>query len=122
MTEFPLDVAQRVLNAGWTGDILILGQGPRHAWRYHGDGWAPVDLTTLKPSSVAVAGASGPISRQRSTHSDQGGPAPQLPCVAHTQEARRTSWSLWGTSEEPRIFVPENAAHPGDYRAAERPT
>ena len=46
VTEFPLDVAQRVLNVGWTGDILILGQGPRHAWRHHGDGWAPVDLTT----------------------------------------------------------------------------
>ena len=26
--EFPMDVAQRMLNSGWTGDILILGQGP----------------------------------------------------------------------------------------------
>ena len=40
----PLDVAQRVLGAGWTGDILILGREPRHAWRYQGDGWNPVDL------------------------------------------------------------------------------
>ena len=39
-----MDVAQRMLNSGWTGDILILGRGPRHAWRYHGDGWSPVDL------------------------------------------------------------------------------
>ena len=39
-----MDVAQRVLGAGWTGDILILGLEPRHAWRYRGDGWTPVDL------------------------------------------------------------------------------
>ena len=40
-----MDVAQRILNAGCGGDILILGQGPRHGWRYGGDGWRPVDLT-----------------------------------------------------------------------------
>ena len=45
VSEFPMDVAQRILNAGWTGDILILGRGPRHAWRYRGDGWAPMGLT-----------------------------------------------------------------------------
>ena len=45
VSEFPMDVAQRILNAGWTGDILILGRGPRHAWRYRGGGWAPMDLT-----------------------------------------------------------------------------
>ena len=28
------------------GDVLILGQGSRHAWRYRYDGWQPVDLTT----------------------------------------------------------------------------
>ena len=41
-----MDVAQRVLGAGWTGDILILilSLEPRHAWRYRGDGWTPVDL------------------------------------------------------------------------------
>ena len=39
VSEFPMDVAQRVLNAGWTGDILILGLEPRHAWRHRGDGW-----------------------------------------------------------------------------------
>ena len=44
VSEFPMDVAQRVLGAGWTGDILILGLEPRHAWRYRGDGWTPVDL------------------------------------------------------------------------------
>ena len=44
VSEFPMDVAQRVLNAGWTGDILILGREPRHAWRHRGDGWTPVDL------------------------------------------------------------------------------
>ena len=27
VSEFPMDVAQRVLNAGWTGDIPILGRG-----------------------------------------------------------------------------------------------
>ena len=37
VSEFPMDVAQRVLGAGWTGDILILGREPRHAWRYRGD-------------------------------------------------------------------------------------
>ena len=46
VSEFPMDVAQRVLNAGWTGDILILGREPRHAWRHRGDGWTPVDLAT----------------------------------------------------------------------------
>ena len=45
VTAFPMDVAQRILNAGCGGDILILGQGPRHGWRYGGDGWRPVDLT-----------------------------------------------------------------------------
>ena len=44
MAEFPMDVAQRVLNAGCGGDVLILGQGPGHAWRYRGDGWATVDF------------------------------------------------------------------------------
>ena len=46
VTEFPMDVAQRILNAGCGGDVLILGQGSRHAWRYRYDGWQPVDLTT----------------------------------------------------------------------------
>ena len=45
VSEFPMYVAQRMLNAGCDGDILILGLGPRHAWRYRGGGWAPVDLT-----------------------------------------------------------------------------
>ena len=44
VSEFPMDVAQRVLGAGWTGDILILGLEPRHACRHRGDGWTPVDL------------------------------------------------------------------------------
>ena len=44
VTEFPMDVAQQILNAGCHGDILILCQGPRHAWRYRSDGWIPVDL------------------------------------------------------------------------------
>ena len=48
VSEFPMDVAQQILNAGCNGDILILGQGPRHAWRYHGDGWHPVDLATSR--------------------------------------------------------------------------
>ena len=30
MNEFPMDVAQRVLGAGWTGGFLILGLEPRH--------------------------------------------------------------------------------------------
>ena len=45
VSEFPMDVAQRILSAGCSGDVLILGQGPRHAWRYRGDGWHLVDLT-----------------------------------------------------------------------------
>ena len=44
VSEFPMDVAQRMLGAGWTGEILILGLEPRHAWRHRGDGWNPVDL------------------------------------------------------------------------------
>ena len=44
VSEFPMDMGQRVLNAGWTGDILILSREPRHAWRYRGDVWTPVDL------------------------------------------------------------------------------
>ena len=43
--EFPMDVAQRMLHAGCGGNVLILGRGPRHAWRYDGDGWSAVDLT-----------------------------------------------------------------------------
>ena len=48
VSEFPMDVAQRILNAGCGGDIFILGQRPRHAWRYRGDGWHPVDLATSR--------------------------------------------------------------------------
>ena len=44
VSEFPMDVAQRVLNASCGNDVLILGQGPRHAWRYRADGWTPVNL------------------------------------------------------------------------------
>ena len=44
VTEFPMDVAQRVLNAGCGDDVLILGQGPRHAWRYRGAGWVTMDF------------------------------------------------------------------------------
>ena len=46
VSEFPLDVAWKLLNSGWNGDLLILGRGPRHAWRHRDDGWQPVDLTT----------------------------------------------------------------------------
>ena len=44
VTEFPMDVAQRMLNAGCDGDVLILGNGPRHAWRYRNDGWTSAEL------------------------------------------------------------------------------
>ena len=44
VTEFPMDVAQKMLSSGWTGDVLILGRGPRHAWRYRGGGWTPLGL------------------------------------------------------------------------------
>ena len=44
VTEFPMDVAERVVNSGLKGDILILGLGSRHAWRYRGDGWTPAQL------------------------------------------------------------------------------
>ena len=45
VTEFPMDVAQRVLNAGCDADVLILGNGPRHAWRYRDGGWGSTDFT-----------------------------------------------------------------------------
>ena len=45
VSEFPMDVAQRMPNAGGDGDVLILGQGPRHAWRYRDGGWGSTDLT-----------------------------------------------------------------------------
>ena len=45
VTEFPMDVAQRILNAGCDTDLLILGQGPRHVWRYRDGGWGSTDLT-----------------------------------------------------------------------------
>ena len=45
VAEFPMDVGQRILNSGCNVNILILGQGPRHAWRYHGDGWSPLDMS-----------------------------------------------------------------------------
>ena len=44
VSEFPMDVAQRMLGAGRPDDILILGGEPRHAWRQWGDKWTPVDL------------------------------------------------------------------------------
>ena len=41
-----MDVAQRILNAGWKSEVVILGLGPRHAWRHQGDsGRNLVDLT-----------------------------------------------------------------------------
>ena len=45
VSDFPMDVAQRLLNAGCDGDVLILGQGPRHVWRYRDGGWGSTDLT-----------------------------------------------------------------------------
>ena len=42
--EFPMDVAQRIVNASCNGDVLILDQGPHHAWRYRDGGWNPVEL------------------------------------------------------------------------------
>ena len=45
VTEFPMDVAQRMLGAGCGADVLILGQGPRQAWRYRDGGWGSADLT-----------------------------------------------------------------------------
>ncbi len=44
VSEFPMDVAQQILNAGCGGDVLILGRTPRHAWRYQDDGWTPLNL------------------------------------------------------------------------------
>ena len=45
VTEFPMDVAERMQNAGCDADVLILGRGPRHAWRYRDGGWGSMDLT-----------------------------------------------------------------------------
>ena len=44
VSEFPMDVAQRVLNAGCDADVLILGNRPRHAWRYRDGVWNAVEL------------------------------------------------------------------------------
>ena len=44
VTEFPIDVDQRILNSGCSGDVLILGQGPRHAWRYRNNGWNLLEI------------------------------------------------------------------------------
>ncbi len=44
VSELPMDVAQRILNAGCDADVLILGRGPQHAWRYQGQGWSPAGL------------------------------------------------------------------------------
>ncbi len=51
VSEFPMDVAQRILNAGCDADILILGQGSRHVWRYDGERWNRLDLTADFESS-----------------------------------------------------------------------
>ena len=45
VSEFPMDVAQRMLNAGCSADLLILGQGLHHAWRYQINGWSPAELS-----------------------------------------------------------------------------
>ena len=45
VSEFPMDVAQRILNASCGSDVLILRQGPRNAWRYRDGGWGSTDLT-----------------------------------------------------------------------------
>ena len=45
VTEFPMDVSQRILNAGCDADVLILGRGPHHAWRYQDGGWGSMDIT-----------------------------------------------------------------------------
>ena len=45
VTEFPMKVPRRVLNAG-CDDVLILGEDSRHVGRYDGDGWNTVKLTT----------------------------------------------------------------------------
>ena len=45
VSKFPMDVAQRIIHAGCGGDVLILGNGPRHAWRYRDGGWEAMDLT-----------------------------------------------------------------------------
>ena len=44
VSAFPMDVAQRILNAGGGGDVLILGNGSRHAWRHQSGGWGSVRL------------------------------------------------------------------------------
>lgn len=45
VSEFPMDAAQRALGAGCDADVLILGSGPRHVWRYRDGGWGSHDLT-----------------------------------------------------------------------------
>ena len=49
VTEFPMDAAQRILNTGCRGDVLILGQGPRHIWRYRGAGWTCTEMASYGP-------------------------------------------------------------------------
>ena len=49
VSDFPMDVAQRILNTGCRGDVLILGQGPRHTWRYRGAGWTSTEMPSYGP-------------------------------------------------------------------------
>ena len=44
VSEFPMDAAQRILNADCDADALILGNGPSHAWRYRNGGWTSAEL------------------------------------------------------------------------------
>ena len=70
VSDFPMDVAQRVLGAGWTGDILIWAGGRAtpgvtkatdgHRWT-----WPHENRRALR-----MAGAAGRTFRQRSAHSD----------------------------------------------------
>ena len=96
VSEFPMDVAQRILNAGWTGDILILGRGPRHAWRYRGGGdgrrWTSPRMTTASPV-VANSPRAEPPAAER-----------QMPCVARSRWTGTRQWrSLLARSRpEPR--------------------
>lgn len=44
VTEFPMDVAERIVNASGREDVLILGQGPNCSWQYRSDKWSQANF------------------------------------------------------------------------------
>ena len=103
VTEFPMDVAQRMLNAGCDCDILILGQGPaahlalRRQRRLGADGTHSV--TSAAPVSVIAPRAEPPATER------------QTLCAARAQ---RTGTRQWPS--------PPDRSNPGPRRRGKWPS